>query len=63
VCAHNCTGFHAVSNLLSVPVALLLAMFGMFLSEQDLQTLRGGNPNKSERISLNSIATEPSALS
>ena len=57
---HNYTGFHAVSNLLSAPVALLLALFGMFLSKQDVQVLLG-HSNKSERIQLTSAARDPGA--
>ena len=56
---HNYTGFHAVSNLLSAPVALLLALFGMFLSKQDVQVLLG-HSNKSERISLTLSVRDPS---
>jgi hypothetical protein len=58
---HNYTGFHTVSNLLSAPVALLLAMFGIFLSKQDLQALLGHPTTNPNAISLASAAPDPSA--
>jgi len=39
-------GFHVISNLLSAPVALLLAMYEILLSKQDLDLLL---PNRSTR--------------
>jgi hypothetical protein len=58
---HDYTGFQSVSNLLSVPVALLLALFGIFLPNQELQVLLG-HPKKSERTALTSLTVlEPSA--
>jgi hypothetical protein len=44
-----------------VPVALLLALFGIFLPKQELQVLLG-HPKKSERTALTSLTVlEPSA--
>jgi hypothetical protein len=46
--------------LLSAPVALLLALFGIFLSKQDLQVFLG-HPTNPKEISLALAAPDSSA--
>jgi hypothetical protein len=56
-------GFHVISNLLSAPVALLLAMYEILLSKQDLDLLL---PNRSirdqESITSLSLPSYPHSL-
>lgn len=54
-------GFHAISNLLSAPVALLLAMFGIFLPKQELQLLLN-RPSKDDHSMEAISAIPPNAL-
>jgi hypothetical protein len=55
-------GFHAITNMLAAPVALLFALFGALLSKSDLRLLLK-NSSPGTKLSTNNDTSERSIMS